>query len=154
MADSYHESVMDAVAAMVVAEGMPGITADRVYVRKTADKATVTLPCVIVDLEGCKETLLPIDTENDVRTLPVNVHLMHRADLRDHRAALVKWLAWKENLHEAFLMQLPSDVSEVWHVDVEPLEVIDVARLVGPEMQAAASSILLKPQVITTRRRA
>lgn len=150
---SIHERVMDAAAALVVAEGLPGITASRVYTRLTADKAKVTLPCVVVNLEGCRETLAPLDTEFDQRTLPVNVVLLHRADLRSDAETLTRWLSWRESLSDAYLMQIFDDVTEVWHVDVEPLDAVDSQRLVGPEYQGGASGMILKALARTARRR-
>jgi hypothetical protein len=150
MPASWHERFMQAAAAMAADEEIAGL--GRVYVRKTRDALKAVLPCVIVDLEGAKATLQPFDTESDVRGLQVNVHLLHRSDMRDD-ATLGKWLTWSQGLHDAFLMQLPPGLPEVLHVEVRPGEALDVQALIGPAAQAAAASVVLEAQVITPRRR-
>ncbi len=154
MADTFHESVLRNAASMAVAAALPDVPAERVYVRLTGDRAKITLPCVICTLEGVKETWVPLDTENDVLTLPVNVILCHRIDLRTDDVLLRKWLVWRQALRAAYLMQLMTDVPEVWHVDVEPMDTIDHQRLIGPEYQGGAAGVLLKPQVVVPRVRA
>jgi len=153
VADTYHESVMDAAKAIVAAEALPDIPAERVYKRLTTDRVKLTFPCVVVSIEGCNEEWRPLDTENDVLTLPVNVALAHRLDLRADDPLLARWLAWRQGLRRAFLMRLMGDVDEVWHVEVKPMATLDAQRVIGPEYQGGAAGLILEPQVVVARRR-
>ncbi len=154
MADTFHESCMRAAAAMAVAAALPDVPAERVYVRLTGDRAKITFPCVICCLDGVKEEWRPLDTEYDVLTLPVNLVLGHRLDLRTDDVLLRKWLLWRQGLRIAFLMQLMDDVPEVWDVTVKALDTVDSQRLIGPEYQGGAAGVLLEPQVVVPRVRA
>ncbi len=154
MADTFHESCLRAAASMAVAAALPDVPAERVYVRLTGDRAKITFPCVIVCLDGVKETWAPLDTESDLLTLPVNLVLGHRLDLRSDDVLLQKWLGWRQLLRVAYLMQLMADVPEVWHVEVKPMETIDSQRLIGPEYAGGAAGLILEPQVVVPRVRA
>jgi hypothetical protein len=150
VADSYHEEVLDAATTMATAAALSGV-GTKVYRRLTGDRAAVTMPCLIVNLEGCKEEWRPLDTEYDVLTLPVNIALAHHADMRATDPMLARWLLWRQNLRVAFLMQLMDDVSEVWHVEVRPLDTLDSQRVIGPEFQGFASAVMLLPEVVVPR---
>ena len=153
MADpvSLHKSVLDAVVAALQAIESPRVPPEQIYLRKTVgDVANVMRPCWIVSLDDARETMDAFSTEDDCRTLPVVATFLDRKD-RKNTADIPGWLASRQQVANAFLMQLLPDVLEVWHVDVRPLDVLDMQRVMGPGYEDAQGGFMFLPQAITTR---
>ncbi len=107
-------------------------------------------PCIVVSIDDSRETCGPFSTEEDERILPITVTYLDRKD-RKSQADLTAWLTIRQKLTNAFLMQLFNAVVKCWHVEVRPLDVLDLGRLIGPGLEDAVGSLELLPAVITER---
>lgn len=150
-----HNQALDAVAGVIAALSIGRGTEDRVFKLKTYETAGVITirPCVLVTLDESRDTCEPHSTEDDEHVLPVMVTLLDRKD-RKNQDDLPGWLLNRQALKAAFLMQLLPGVSQNWHIDVRPLDVIELEALKGPGLQDAIGSIGLTVRCVTPRVRA
>lgn len=148
----WHDKLLDAVVAVITALEIGRGTETRVVKAKTFETAGVVgpiRPCVVVSIDDSRETALPFDTENDERVLSVLVSYLDRQDRK--QAGLAEYLAIRQKLTNAFLMQLFSSVVTCWDVDVVHYDVLEVERLKGPAMADHLGSLELRAHVITER---
>ncbi len=153
MADSLHESVLDSLAATLAEALAADIPAAQIYRQAYEDRTNVKFPCILLLLDNSREVLRPYSTEEDERILPVQIHVCDRQDRKDP-TWLAPWLERRQLIADSFLMQVPSDITGVWHVEIEATSVIDGARLAGKAYEDSRGGFTIRPQIITARKRA
>jgi hypothetical protein len=153
MADSLHESVLDSLAATLATALPSDIPAERIYKQLAEDRTNIKHPCIVLLLDGVRETCEAFSSEEDERVLPVQVHVMDSKD-RKEPTWLAPWLARRQAIIDALLMQVPEDITGVWDVKVEPTSVIDGMRLLGKSYEDSRGGFTIRAKITTARRRA
>lgn len=142
---------MDATVTTIANGSLSSGLSDSVHKQFLPDTGNVEYPCILVTLRGCIEELNPYSTEQDLRILPVAVHILQRESARD-ATAIQPWLDWQEELADLFLMNRLFELEGAnWHIDIRNMTAVEARASAGPAYQQVTRSFFLRYWCTTIR---
>ncbi len=121
---SVHERCLSAIEDRLSDLVMVGNPNANIYKYLVPRDETISLPCIMLTLEGERETQPGTLTGTDDIGYPIGVSILDRNDQRDttNRA---KYLLWRQQISRALRHQRLAGVPEIFTVNVEPRAVVD-----------------------------
>lgn len=123
-ATALHERCLQAVLARLQGLTLAGLDPANVYDQTVPNDQLITLPAIILSIEGESETTPGTTTNKDDIGYPIRLWLCDRNDASTDEKR-PRWLLWRQQIHRALRNQRLAGITEVMTVRVTPLTVID-----------------------------
>jgi hypothetical protein len=119
-----HERALLAIQARIQGLTLDGLPVANVYAQLFPNDKVITLPCVLLTLEGLSETQPGTLTGLDDIGYPVRISICARND-GDYVTNRGRYLLWRQQIARALRNQRLSGVTEVFDVRLEYGQVVD-----------------------------
>ncbi len=117
-------SRIQALTLAGTADSAPSIPGSRVYDQMLPAEDVIQFPCVLVTIEGERETIRPATNLRGDWGYPVRAQICDRAD-NNEKLPRGKYLKWREQIALAFEEQRLPGVTEVFNCLIEPAVIVD-----------------------------